>query len=58
LSIRVNPAYTAAGIDIAGDFFYGDRLLQEWGLHLVDIDLAQGNLVEIVRQQAKVWTAK
>jgi hypothetical protein len=58
LSIRVNPAYTAAGIDIAGDFFYGDRLLQEWGLHLVDVDLAQGNLVEIVRQQTKAWTAK
>lgn len=58
LSVSINPAYTTAGIDIAGDLFYGDRLLQDWGLHLVDVDLAQGNLVEIVRQQALAWTAK
>ena len=58
LSISVNPAYTAAGIDIPGDLYYGDRLLQDWGLHLVDIDLAQGTLVEIVHQQAKAWKAK
>jgi hypothetical protein len=58
LSVRVNPAYTAAGIDIPGDLYFGDRLLQDWGLHLVDIDLAQGTLVEVVHQQAKAWMAK
>jgi hypothetical protein len=58
LSIRINPAYTTSGIDIPGDLYYGDRLLQDWGLHLVDIDLAQGTLVEVVHQQAKAWMAK
>ncbi|NEX64191.1 DUF3089 domain-containing protein [Noviherbaspirillum galbum] len=56
LSVSIDPAYTAKGIDIAGDLYYGDRLLQEWGLHLVDVDLAQGNLIDIVRQQSKAWT--
>jgi hypothetical protein len=58
LSVSINPAYATAGIDIAGDLFYGDRLLQEWGLHLVDVDLAQGNLLGIVHQQAQAWKAK
>jgi uncharacterized protein YceK len=58
LNVSINPAYMTAGIDIDGDLFYGDRLLQEWGLHLVDVDLAQGNLVEIVRQQAQAWTVQ
>ncbi|MFL6715019.1 MAG: DUF3089 domain-containing protein, partial [Burkholderiaceae bacterium] len=58
LSITVNPVYAAAGIDIPGDLYYGDRLLQDWGLHLIDIDLAQGTLVEMVHQQAKAWMAK
>lgn len=57
LSISIDPAYTAAGIDIAGDLLYGERLLQEWGLHLVDVELAQGNLIAIVRQQAQAWSA-
>jgi hypothetical protein len=53
LRVSIDPAYTSAGVDIAGDMLFGDRLLQEWGLHLVDIELAQGNLIEIVRQQAQ-----
>ncbi len=57
LSVSIDPAYSAAGIDIAGDLFYGDRLLQEWGLHLVDVELAQGNLIGIVKQQVRAWTA-
>ncbi|HEY8605639.1 MAG TPA: DUF3089 domain-containing protein [Noviherbaspirillum sp.] len=55
LNVSVNPAYTGAGIDIAGDLMFGDRMLQEWGLHLVDVELAQGSLVEIVRQQAQAY---
>lgn len=55
LSVGIHPAYTAAGIDVAGDLFHGERMLREWGLHLVDVDLAQGNLVDIVRQQAQAW---
>jgi hypothetical protein len=29
-----------------------------WGLHLVDVNLAMGNLVDIVGQQARVYAKK
>ncbi len=35
--------------DIGGD------LTPEWGLHLVDMNLGMGNLVEVVREQAVAW---
>jgi hypothetical protein len=38
--------------DIVGDFKAG------WGLHLIDVNLALGNLVDIVGQQAKAYAAK
>src|SRR5262249_34698123 len=38
--------------DIAGD------LTPEWGLHLVDFNIAMGNLVEIVGEQVKAWSRK
>lgn len=43
------------GVDIAGDLIVGNRLLPEWGLHLIDMDLAMGNLITIVRQQAQTY---
>jgi hypothetical protein len=33
-------------------------VLQDWGLHLVDVDLAMGNLLDIVDQQAKAWISR
>jgi hypothetical protein len=38
--------------DIIGD------LTPDWGLHLVDFNIAIGDLVEIVGQQAKAWLRK
>ena len=38
--------------DIGGD------LTPMWGLHLVDVNLAMGNLVDIVGQQARAYAAK
>lgn len=46
------------GVDIAGDLIVGDRLLREWGLHLVDVDVAMGNLIAIVRRQAQTYLSK
>lgn len=57
LAVTVQPAQASSGVDIAGDLTVGDRLLPEWGLHLVDVDLAMGNLIEIVRQQARAYMA-
>jgi hypothetical protein len=38
--------------DISGD------LTPPWGLHLIDVGLAQGNLVEIAGEQGAAWLAK
>jgi hypothetical protein len=38
--------------DIVGD------LTPDWGLHLVDFNIAMGNLVQIVGEQAKAWGRK
>jgi hypothetical protein len=44
--------------DIVGDLGGGGQVLAAWGLHLVDVNLAMGNLVDIVGRQAKAWVAK
>ena len=41
--------------DIIGDLTAGGRVLPEWGLHLVDMDIAIGNLVDLVGQQSRAW---
>jgi hypothetical protein len=33
-------------------------VLASWGLHLVDANLAMGNLLDIVGVQAKAWVAR
>jgi len=33
-------------------------VLSNWGLHLVDVNLAMGNLLDIVAQQGKAFAAK
>ena len=43
--------------DIPGDLRFGGRIAPDWGLHLVDVNLAIGNLVDIVGQQSKAWLA-
>jgi hypothetical protein len=44
--------------DIAGDLGVGTAVLANWGLHLIDVDLAIGNLVDIVDRQATAYSAK
>jgi hypothetical protein len=41
--------------DIVGDVIAAGQVLPEWGLHLIDVHLAIGNLVEIVNQQSKAY---
>jgi hypothetical protein len=43
---------------IAGDVVVDGKVQPEWGLHLYDPNLAMGNLVEIVKRQAKAYAAK
>jgi hypothetical protein len=44
--------------DIAGDLGPPGRPNTSWGLHLVDVNLTIGNLVDTVEQQAQVWSAR
>lgn len=60
LSVHVNadPADPRTD-DIAGDVPGADgKPNAGWGLHLIDVNLAMGNLLEIVETQSKAWLAK
>ncbi|MES1157184.1 MAG: DUF3089 domain-containing protein [Alphaproteobacteria bacterium] len=44
--------------DIPGDVRVGGRILPDWGLHLIDMPEAIGNLVDIVGQESAAYTAR
>jgi hypothetical protein len=44
--------------DIAGDVVVSGRVLADWGLHLIDVHLAMGNLLDLVDSQSRAWLAK
>jgi hypothetical protein len=41
-----------------GDIMIGSAPLKSWGLHNVDINLTQGNLVALVQSQSRSWLAQ
>jgi len=44
--------------DIVGDVVTNGQVQADWGLHLIDVQMAMGNLVDIVGQQAKAFLAR
>lgn len=56
LSVRVNadPADPRAD-DISGDVVAMGKVDANWGLHLIDVNLAQGDLIRIATAQARAW---
>lgn len=44
--------------DITGDVGNDTQIQADWGLHLIDVELALGNLVDIVGRQARAYGAK
>ncbi|HUK36035.1 MAG TPA: two-component regulator propeller domain-containing protein, partial [Vicinamibacterales bacterium] len=44
--------------DIGGELRVAGRVLPGWGLHLLDVNLALGNLIQIVRQQSNAYAWK
>jgi hypothetical protein len=44
--------------DITGDIGIPPAVLANWGLHLVDVNLAMGNLLDVVSQQTRAYLAK
>jgi hypothetical protein len=57
VTVNGNPADPRVD-DIVGDIGAGANVATNWGLHLVDVNLAMGNLVDIVKQQAKAYGPK
>ena len=59
LEITVNAdAADPRADDIPGDLGIGSKPAANWGLHLVDVNLTQGNLLDIVGRQSKAYLAK
>jgi hypothetical protein len=44
--------------DISGDLIVNGQPLRDWGLHLIDVNLGIGNLVDIVGQQSRAWLGR
>jgi hypothetical protein len=44
--------------DIVGDIGAPPNVLANWGLHLIDVNLSMGNLLDIVAQQTKSYLKK
>ena len=58
LAITVHGDSSDARTDeITGDVVANGKVLADWGLHLIDMSLAMGNLVDIVGQQSKAYLA-
>ena len=57
VSVHANPRDPRTD-DIPGDSIANGQPQPNWGLHLVDFNLAMGNLVELVRGQAKAYTER
>ena len=55
ITVHGNPSDPRVD-DITGDLGVGTQVLANWGLHLIDVNLAMGNLVDIVGQQAKAYS--
>ncbi len=43
--------------DIPGDLVVEGRAFDDWGLHLIDVNIVMGNLLELVRRQGEAWRA-
>jgi hypothetical protein len=56
LAVTVNAVPTDPRTDeIVGDVVVNGQVQADWGLHLIDVNLTMGNLIDIVRQQTKAY---
>jgi len=40
-----------------GDIMIGPAVLKSWGLHMVDVNIVEGDLTDLVERQGKAWLA-
>jgi pimeloyl-ACP methyl ester carboxylesterase len=59
LEITVHAdASRARTSEIGGELRVAGRPLESWGLHLLDVNIALGNLVQIVREQSRTYARR
>jgi hypothetical protein len=56
VTVHGDPAGARAN-NITGDVVVSGQVRPEWGLHLIDVNEAMGNLLDIVAQQSKAFLA-
>jgi Protein of unknown function (DUF3089) len=54
VSLHANPQ-DARPADVPGDLAVGGRILGGWGLHLIDINLDLGNLLDVIGRQSAAY---
>jgi hypothetical protein len=57
ITVHADPADPRTD-DIPGDLGAGTPLQAQWGLHLIDVNLAMGDLLDIVRRQSAVFRTR
>jgi hypothetical protein len=57
VTVHSDPAGPRAS-DIPGDVVVNGNVLTDWGLHLIDMPEAMGNLIDIARQESKAYLEK
>ncbi len=58
LAITVNDTPGPRTHEIPGDLVRRGVVLKDWGLHLVDMDLTMGNLLDVVAGEAAAWAKR
>lgn len=59
LAVRTEGAQAGTRpADVPGDLVVAGRLYDDWGLHLIDVQLAMGNLLSLARRQGAAWLAQ
>ena len=57
ITVHGNPADPRTD-DIVGDVVTGGQVQADWGLHLIDVNLAMGNLLDVVRQESRAYLSR
>lgn len=59
LEVTVHPQQDGRRTqDIAGELYRDRKVIQDWGLHLIDVHVVLGNLLELVNKQTASYLAQ
>jgi len=59
IAVSVHPSEKGKRVNtITGDVVVNGRVLDDWGLHLIDANLHMGNLIAVVGDEAKAYQPK